>query len=366
LSVPASPHITIDLRLIDASGMGTYLSNVVPGVIASLPDTRFTLIGQRERLVSLRDCQTQFPIDMIDSETPIYSIAEQWTVYRHVPRDTDLLWSPHYNIPFLYRGKLLVTVYDLFHLAMPEIVGGLHKRLYARAMFRGVARKADAILAISQFTKNEFLRLVDEGRKDIVVTHLGVRPEAGTQVARPHANPYILFVGNVKPHKNLSALLRAFQKVSNQVPDDLVIVGKKEGFITGDVAVMRGAEEIPGRVYFTGKIDAAMLRAYYQHATAFVFPSLYEGFGLPPLEAMAAGCPVACSRAASLPEVCGDAAYYFDPNDIAGMALAVQRVITDQALRATLKARGEKRASELTWERTIQQTVKVVKGVLGR
>lgn len=271
-------------------------------------------------------------------------------------------WSPHYNFPVLWRKKLLATVHDVFHLANPRFVSGIHRRLYAQFMFRKLARRADAVLCVSSFTKKELFRLAG-GRGDRMrMVHNGVDdfwfhpPEA----ERPHPRPYLLFVGNVKPHKNLGRLLQAFGLLKDKIPHDLVVVGKKEGFLTGDREVIRQAGVFGGRVQFTGLLEDEQLRRYYASADLLVFPSLYEGFGLPPLEAMACGTPVACSNAASLPEVCGEAALYFDPLQPQDMAGKVSKILSDPPLREELARKGLEQARSFSWERAATETARVL------
>lgn len=354
--------ITIDARWLNTSGIGTYLRNTLPGVIAACPENEFCLLGDKSVLASLENV-TRPNVRLIEARSSMYSLAEQLELARIIPKETRLFWATHYNIPLLYRGKILVTVYDLFHLAMPDLVGGLHKRLYAKIMFLAVHRRAAAIITISQFTKNELIRFVGEGRQPIYPIHLGVA-DAWLHIppsARPYPNKYILYAGNVKPHKNLSALVKAFGSICNKVNHDLVIVGKKEGFITGDQIVAKEAKRLGGRVQFTGYVDDDKLRQYFTHADILAFPSLYEGFGLPPLEAMAAGCPVLVSTAASLPEICGDAALYCDPHRHEDIASKLLELLTDEGLRDELRRKGSERARTFTWDKCVNQTCDVIR-----
>lgn len=356
--------ITIDARWLNTSGIGTYLRNVLPGVLAAFPNKKFCLLGGISALTTLDGVMSP-NVRLIEAEAGMYSLAEQLELKRIIPKETSLFWATHYNIPLLYRGKMLVTVHDLFHLAMPDLVGGLHKRLYAKIMFGAVRRCAAAIMTVSQFTKDELIRLTGEGSQPIYPVLNGVA-DAWFHIppsARPHQKKYILFVGNVKPHKNLSALVKAFGSICDKIPHDLVIVGKKEGFITGDEIVAKEAARLGSRVQFTGYVDDEKLRQYFAHADALVFPSLYEGFGLPPLEAMAAGCPVLVSTAASLPEICGDAAVYCDPYRAEDIASKLLELLTDEDLREEFRRKGYERARTFTWERCVSQTCDVIRAL---
>ncbi|MBY0579575.1 MAG: glycosyltransferase family 4 protein [Burkholderiales bacterium] len=357
--------ITIDVRWLNASGMGTYLRNIVPGILPAFPERRFVLIGDRDEVEQI-GIPSSAKVDVVASSAKMYSMAEQFEIPKKIPKETRLYFAPHYNIPLLYRGKMLVTVYDLFHLAMPHLVGGFHKRIYARYMLDAVRRRADAILTISRFTRDELIRFTGEGRQTIFPIHLGVDESwfAAKSSSSPHGKPYLLYVGNIKPHKNLVGLIKAFGTLLDDIPHDLVLLGKKEGFITGDRSSVLEAGKLRGRVHFTGRVEDVILKSYMAHADALVFPSFYEGFGLPPLEAMAAGCPVISSNVASLPEICGDAALYCDPYSTADIAGKIGLLMRDGSLRDELRVKGEARARQFTWNACITETCGVIDGLL--
>lgn len=353
--------ITIDARWLNTSGMGTYLRNILPGVIAAFPEKDFCLLGDISDLTTL-DCVARSNIRLIETSAAMYSLSEQIEIPIKIPKETSLFWATHYNVPLLYRGKMLVMVHDLFHLAMPDLVGGLHKRLYATFMFRMVRRRAAAILTHSQFTKVELNRFTGVDRQSVYPIHLGV-DDSWFNIKRGEPileKPYLLYVGNVKPHKNLNSLVKAFGSLVNTIPHDLIIVGKKDGFITGDSLAILDGVKFRERIHFTGSVTDDMLKQYMAHADIFVFPSFYEGFGLPPLEAMAAGCPVIVSNAASLPEICGDAALYVDPNQPQDIVLNIKRLLGSKALREELKYKGGMRARQFTWKKCITKTCSVI------
>lgn len=350
--------------MINASGIGTYLRNLVPGIINASQDIRFSLLCKK-------DAMSIFPwthadnVSLIDCQSPIYSINEQFELPRKIPAETNVFWSPHYNIPLFYSGKLVVTVHDIFHLAMPQYVGGLHKRLYARLMFTAVRRKADSIICVSHFTESELMRLTNKGYQKINVIYNGVDELwfGIKKMQNPHGRAFILYVGNVKPHKNLKVLIQAFNLIVKKIPHDLVIIGKREGLITPDKKVV-GVVANLNRVHFIGSVEDNTLQQYFAHADVLVLPSMYEGFGLPPLEAMACGCPVVVSKVASLPEVCGDAAYYINPYDVNSIADGIYDVITKTDLKETLITKGLQRAKMFSWEKSAKEHIKVFEEVL--
>ncbi len=310
-------NLTIDARMINASGIGTVIRNVLKRIIYLKPEWQFNILGDGKEL----SCFDFFKVNnvrIIDCKAPIYSIKEQFKLIQCIPKTTDVFWSPHYNIPIFYNGKLIVTVHDVFHLAMPQFVQGIHKKIYAKFMFNRVKKQAEQIITVSQFTADELYRIVGVPKEKINVIYNGIDEDwFNIKLDKPvHNKPYILYVGNVKPHKNLIILIKAFSEVKDKIEQDLIIVGKKDGFITGDNKLSEFVNSNEDRIIFTGYVEDNVLKRYYKQADIFVFPSLYEGFGLPPLEALAAGCRrVICSNAAAIPEVCGDLVEYFDPFD---------------------------------------------------
>jgi glycosyltransferase involved in cell wall biosynthesis len=356
--------ITIDCRMWNASGIGTYLQNLVPRVARRMPETEFALLGDVEVLAGA----IAGNVSVRALNAPIYSICEQWAVTAAIPAGTSLHWSPHYNVPVFASAPLLVTIHDALHVAMPELFPGWNKRVYAALMFRAALYRARAVLTVSGFTSNELQRLFGTWaapqRLHVVSNGVDEAWFAIQPAVSPCAREYLLYVGNVKPHKNLRGLVAAFGEIKDRLDVDLVIVGEREGFLTGDSELIDEAKQLGERVRFTGRVSQEALGQYYVHAKALVLPSFYEGFGLTALEAMAAGCPVAVSRAASLPEVCGDAALYFNPGNTAEMAGALTKIVQDEPLRKTLQAKGIERAREFTWENAADRTVRIIRELL--
>lgn len=361
----AGGRIAVDARMIGASGIGTYLTELLPRLIAARPQLGFALLGPASVLngLSWTDAAN---VRIINLDVPIYSVQEQIALPWSIPASTDLFWSPHYNIPLAWRGRLVVTIHDVAHVAMPQFFARPHRRAYARFMFRQVSRRADAIITDSEFTRAEFARLVGVRRAKPEVVHIGVGREwfEVPQTPSPYPRSYLLYVGNVKPHKNLGRLLEAFHQLTSRIHCDLLILGKNEGFLSGDSSVRAAADRLAPRVQLLGALPQELLRWYVSHAEALVLPSLYEGFGLPPLEAMACGCPAIVSRVASLPEVCGDAAVYFNPLEPASIAEAILRVLEEPGLRDTLRCRGLERARQFTWESSAERTLTILERAL--
>ena len=367
--MPTQRTVCIDLRWIDNSGVGNYVQGILPGIVEKLRDVSIVGLGDRSRLSSFPWSQA-CNLRLVDCGAGRYSIAEQFQLPRTIPSKIDLFFSPYYTIPLFYRGPLAVTVHDMSHLVVHEIVSNWKKRLYARLMYRAVRRRASIIFTVSEFTKSELLRLTRGPRDDnIIPTHLGISAEWYGASRRPalRTRPYFVCVGNIKPYKNIGRLVEAFVRVRQQIPHDLVIVGQSEGLITGESPqFFEGVQAAGERVHMTGFVSHDQLLSLVGHAQALIMPSLYEGFGLPPLEAMAAGVPVAVARAASLPEVCGDAALYFDPSNTEDIANSLLDLSNHPELRQRLVAAGRERARLFTWASCASRTAEGLRRALRR
>lgn len=276
----------------------------------------------------------------------------------------DLLHGPVNVVPVLATCPLVVTVHDLAYLRMPEVVPA-RRRQYFQAMTSVATRRADHVIAVSESTKADIVELLGVNPERITVTPLAAderfRPLPDAEVAAFRTGhgltrPFALYLGNLEPRKNLPTLLRAFDQIAADVEHDLVIVGG-EGWMTEEFHATLGSLRNRARVRVLGFAPVEDLPSWYNAADLFVFPSLYEGFGLPPLEAMACGTPVVTSNTSSLPEVVGDAALTVAPTDTVALAAAMGRLLGDPELSASLRAAGLARAATFTWERTAAGTI---------
>jgi glycosyltransferase involved in cell wall biosynthesis len=367
-STNENASVTIDVRMARHAGIGSYIRNLVPRVVSLRPQWRFTLLTSE---CGMSDWARTPDARLVKTRSDIYSVAEQLELPRLTPRGTDLFWSPHYNIPFLSRAPLVVTVHDLAHLALPQFYGGTIRTAYARAMFGRIRKIAREVIFVSQFSADEFSSRIGKPRHATVI-HNAVgdewRPSEQSE-ASPHPNPYILFVGSAKPHKNLQTLIGAFERLAPEIPHDLVLIGSIGGIRTTDNEAVDRARSGPAakRIVIIENASDLDVRRYMSSAVVLVHPSIYEGFGLPPLEAMAVGCPCLVARAASLPEVCGDAAAYFRPADSGDLEAHLRRLLNDDALRARLKSAGLQRAAQFRWDTAAAETAAVLdRALLGQ
>jgi len=284
----------------------------------------------------------------------------------------DLFHSPDFVLPPVRRARTVLTVHDLSFLRLPECSSPSLLAYLMDAVPRSVAR-ADVLLADSESTRRDLIELLHVPEDRVFVLYAGVeerfRPEAEARDARTRerhglARPYILGVGTLQPRKNYGALIRAFHRLveEHDLPHDLVIVGSK-GWLYDDVFATIAELGLAERVRLLGLVDDDDLPALYRGADVFAFPSLYEGFGIPVLEAMGCGTPVVTSNVSSLPEVAGDAALQVPPDDVDALADAMWRSISDTALREALRIRGFRQAARFTWKRAAEELIGVYERV---
>jgi len=284
----------------------------------------------------------------------------------------DVLHGPVNVAPRRAPCPTVVTVHDLAFLRFPNTLTPGRRR-YLTAATRDAVRRAERVIAVSASTARDVVELLGAAPDLVTVVPLAADPAfrplppaalAAFRAERGLARPFVLSVATLEPRKNLPLLLRAFARIAADVEHDLVLVGA-EGWMGGELRATLGRLNLGDRVRLAGFGDPADLPSWYGAAELFVYPSLFEGFGLPPLEAMACGTPVVVSTAASLPEVVGDAALAIDPTDEAGLAASMGRVLFDPILAADLRARGLARAAGFSWARTAAATVGVYREAAG-
>ena len=285
--------------------------------------------------------------------------------------DADIFHNNTFCVPRFRdkKKKVVVTVYDLSVLTNPEC----HKKMNIKHCLGGIRdaiKYADAIIAISEHTKSDLINYLNAPEDLITVTHLAAGPEyhevrdpaALAFVRARYSLPenYVLFVGSLEPRKNIKTLLKAYSVVPARLRKDfpLVIAGAK-GWLNSDIPSLVEGLGMKESVRFTGYIDGHDISAVYSGASVFAYPSLYEGFGLPILEAMSCGAPVITSNTSSMPEVAGDAARLVDPLDTEELADALETVLDNENLRVEMKKKGLVRAASFSWDRCARETLEV-------
>ncbi|MGE2836568.1 glycosyltransferase family 4 protein [Mycobacterium sp. SMC-4] len=341
--------LLFDARQIDQSGIGTYISVQLPRLelILSARRRSLTVLADRDNTPAVSS--STHLVYSAPAKAPVYSVAEQraWAHALNAVRPRAF-WTPHYPFPIALmrpsQRKVLsfITVHDDNHLLPAEISGqGSARRLYARAMLEADARRSHTIFTPSRAAADALAKYVPSAQ--FVVTPIPVG-DAWFEPADPALSPvsgrFILYLGNVKRHKNLPALLEAYTEVEQDIPHTLVIAGSGASVRTLDDRVRTLATALGDRVQMIGRLEFGQLRALVAAAELLVMPSLNEGAGLPPLEAMASGTAVVASAIPSLQETCGDGADYFDPHDHRGLAQLLRTYCLDDAANAGLTARG--------------------------
>jgi len=300
--------------------------------------------------------------------TPPHHRLEQLTLPLELaPLRLDVLHSPDFIPPLRRNCRAVITVHDLAFLLFPGLLTAESQRYYGQ--IRRAVHSAEAIIAVSESTKRDLIAHTAAPAAKITVVYEAAGPAfrpvtdaaALAAVRQKYGLPeeFVLFVGTIEPRKNLATLLKAWSKIriSNfEFRNSLVIAGKQGWLYEETIAQAR---ELGTAVQFIGGVLPEDLPALYSAARLFVLPSVYEGFGLPVLEAMACGTPVVCSQASSLPEVAGDAALLVEPHDVDGLAAALQRALSDEALRRQMIERGLAQAARFSWEKAARETLAV-------
>ncbi len=308
--------------------------------------------------------------------SPIYSVWEQLEYPFHLGRCR--LWhAPHYNAPLLkQKARLVVTVHDLIHWIFRKEFFSKPQAFYAQQIFQRVVRLADRIIAVSRQTRDDLIQYFGASPERIRVIYEGVSPEFSVVpeeserkkvLAKYHLpERFFLNVGLLKPHKNVKRLLEVFDglRSENRIESALVVVGRKDRKYPEGFERLAALETGDGIHYIEHVESKKELASLYASARALVHPSLYEGFGLTCLEAMALGTPVIVSQTASLPEVVGEAGYYIDPYSDDSLREALVKIEEDASLRGELSEQGKRRAREFSWSKAAEETIKVYEEVL--
>ena len=342
--------VAIDARKLHDFGIGTYIRNLLRQLARLDSSTEYILLCGRGDLDAAAQLGPNFRTVLEPS--PNYSIREQfhvpWVLLRERP---DVFHAPHYVLPPAVRCRSLVTIHDTIHLEFPQYLPNRLAYAYARASMWSAAHRSARILTVSEASKRDILKFFNVPPEKVVVVYNAIDERFSCEpppedVARVRERfqldqRFVLYVGNIKPHKNVERLIEAFQALRR--------------------AVHR--HKLHKHVRFLGYLPDETLAILYRLASVFVFPSLYEGFGLPPLEAMASGTPVVTSNVSSLPEIVGDAAILVDPYSIDAIEEGMRRVLTDPILAADMRRKGLLRARQFSWQQSVAKTLAIYKAI---
>src|SRR5579862_1230301 len=383
--------IVIDVRRIRDFGIGTYIRNLVNALAHVDHTNRYVLVTSPGEARSFAGLPSHFEVATYagSDERPKDNAAFPWFLRRF---SANLFHVPLNRVPVWMPKPYIVTIHDMASLLFTEQTGiraDLHRWRFRRGL-----QQAERVIAVSASTRRDVQNYLGIPAERVRLVYNAPDPDfsrqrhaADARAAGPQTEererqrvleryqityPFLLYAGNIRPQKNIPRLVEAFAVAYNELASHpvykdlrLIIIGDE---ISRNPAVRRAIlhSRIENRARFLGFVPFDTLRAFYQSAEAFVFPSLYEGFGLPPLEAMATGTPVITSNVGSLPEAVGDAAMLVNPENVFDIARGIREVLLDADLRATLVRRGTERVARFSWERTAREVLEIYQEAGGR
>jgi glycosyltransferase involved in cell wall biosynthesis len=374
-------RIGIDARFYGpiGKGLGRYTQEIVDNILKIDKKNDYVIFLRRENFDELI-IEEGLNVKKVVAEVRWYTLKEQLLMPYYIWREKlDLIHFPHFNVPFFVPAKFVVTIHDLiltkFKTTRATTLNPLIyrlKNLAYKIIIRRALNKSKKIITVSNFTKEDIISKFKTSPEKIDVTYEGV---ANLSKGRDSLfvskldekkvlnyyninNPFLLYVGNAYPHKNLNFLIENFKELYKEDNNlRLVLVGKEDYFYSELKKFSESCfPEYKNPVIFAGYVPDDKLETLYQKALFYVFPSLYEGFGLPPLEAMAKGCPVLSSNTSSMPEILGDAALYFDPEDPVDFLRKSRQIISDSNLKEEMIKAGRERSKNYNWWECAYQT----------
>jgi len=365
-------RIGIDARFYGPTrtGPGRYTQKLVDNLQDIDKENTYIIFLRKDNWDDFQPKNPQFKKVLADYRW--YSLSEQLLMPFKIARSkVDLMHFPHFNVPLLYWGKFIVTIHDLIITHFPTkraTTLGPHlykiKQLGYRIVIWFAAKRAKKVITVSKFSKQEIVRNFKLANEKVIVAYEACdSPKEITssfeKIAEQYkiSKPYLLYVGNTYPHKNLERFLFAFKQLKENENQDiqLVLVGKEDYFSS---RLQKKAEKLglDDDVVFTGFVEDKVLPIFYRNALLYIFPSSIEGFGLPPLEAMSYGLPVASSNAPCLPEILQDAAVYFNPKENNDIVRVIKKLIVDKELQERLKETGFIHLKKFSWNKMVEKT----------
>ena len=353
-------RIVIDARMYSQSGIGRYIRNLISHLQILDRKNEYIILHLKK---DFNELNYKNNFHKVLADFPWYGVREQLMLLKLLKTlKQDLVHFPHFNVPYFYNGKFVVTIHDLIHQHFSMQRSTTHgpiiykiKKIGYRKIFQRAIKRAEKILVPSNFVKNQLTSESNIPSKKIVVTPEAVDDRLlKVTVTRKFDFPYIFYVGNAHPHKNLEGLIKTFMKLKKKHNLKLVLAGHDNYFWERLKTKFSDKD-----IIYKGHICEEELVSLYINASVFVMPSFEEGFGIPILESMACGCPVVSSNAGSLPEVGGDACLYFDPYDLGEMGDKIDLVLKSKKLREELISHGLVRVKGFSWKKLTEQTLEV-------
>ena len=368
--------IGIDCRMIGSknAGMGRYIEQLVKNILEIDTNNQYCLFVKDRADPVLNKIKDKSNIKLITANIPWYSFAEQFRFKKIINKQKlDLMHFPHFNVPYFFRGNFVVTIHDLimYHFSRAEAttLGPIRfwlKDMAHRILLHQVVKRATYIISTSYFSRQDLINVLLVDPKKIIVTYQAPFVENNKNnldfdFAKFNIKKdFVLYVGNAYPHKNLEKLLLVWDILEKKynIEKQLVLVGRENYFYE---RLKKNKLAQKKSIIFTGYIEDKYLPSIYSNASLYVFPSLYEGFGLPPLEAQVFSVPVVSSNSSCLPEILGEGALYFDPDSADNMANVINTALTDRDIRYDLIQNARENSSRFSWLKLAKDTLDIYK-----
>lgn len=371
-------RICIDGRMYGKgfTGIGRYIQELLNHLVKIDQENEYLVLLTKENFEEFNIKQSNFKRELADYGH--YSFDEQTKFLKHLKKkQVDLVHFPHFNIPIFYRKPFVITIHDLIHTLFPgkKPTRFLHRKAYDLVL-RSAVKHAKKVIAVSENTKKDLVEIVGANPEKIEVIYEAVDDKyypvldhkklSDLKAKYGITKPFLLYIGNWRYHKNVYGLVEAFDLIKEQGKIDcqLVLPGKMGREHQEETEAAINNSPFKPDIILPGFIPEEELPLLYNAATVFAFPSFYEGFGLPPLEAMACATPVISSNASCMLEVLGDAAEYFNPNSTEEIAKKLVKVLKDENLQKEMSERGQERVKQYSWERMAKETLDVYKNVV--
>ncbi len=373
--------IGIDARLFGTrhGGIGRYTEKLIKHLETIDSENQYVVFLQKNNFDEYEPRNPNFKKALANFRA--YSFGEQLIFpFQLLPYNFDFVHFTHFSLPIFYPKKFIVTIHDLIISHYPSSRATTRnflfykiKLFFYQIVVKTAAKRAEKIIAVSEFTKNDIVRLLKIKPEKIFVTYEGVAlPQAEPADAEVFLRSlgvkgdYLLYVGSAYPHKNLERLVSAFKIIAEKNPARQLILAGKDDYFYRRLRNFINRLGLAGKIILAGYCDDQKLVALYQNAKAYVYPSLIEGFGLPSLEAQSYGLPMVCANASCLPEVAGEGAIYFNPEDHADMAEKIILAFSDDDLRRKLISAGYENLKKYSWDKCAWQTLAVYQSVIDR
>lgn len=373
-------RIGIDARFYGpiGKGLGRYTQKLIENLEKIDKNNRYFIFLRKNNFDAYQPKNNNFKKVLADFKW--YTVEEQLKFPKLLKAfKLDICHFPHFNVPFFYSGKFVVTIHDLILIHFPTVRSStLSPFLYwlkfiaYKIVIKSAILRSSRIIAVSNFTKDDLLKTYKSiPHEKIFVTYEAcedycmLSPNKDKEILARYGiiNPYIMYVGNAYPHKNLERLLLAFNKTKKTHENICLILVGSEDYFYKRLRQFSKREKIRD-VYFMGYVPDHDLDTFFHNAEAFVWPSLYEGFGLPPLEAMAKGTPVVSSDHPCMKEILGDSAHYFKAENVESIAAAISEILSNRSLRQSLIAKGFRQAEKYSWKGMAKQTLDIYETII--